>query len=315
MPYQVVVVGSACVDLAVAVPKLPDSDETVFASPLTILPGGKGLNQAAAVARRGGRAALLAKVGDDEWGRLLVRWLDRKGVDTSAVLSVPGVPTAAAIVAVEPEGQSAIILPESAGTALTVEDVTRNERLLKEGSVCVVQLEFPPEIVDHAVRTAADAGRRVIGTLAPLRPLPPDVWTLLDVVVVNAGEAAAITSLSPADVLHDPTEAVRRLLALGPRSAAVTLGSRGAAFSTDDGGVARMPAPPVRAVDTTGAGDAFLGALALSLAEGSALTRAVAAGIEAAATAVQTRRWHRSEPLSGLPLTGWQTNSDGPLPT
>jgi len=133
VPHQVVVVGSACVDLAITVPKLPESDETVFASPLAILPGGKGLNQAAAVARLGGRAALLAKVGDDDWGRVLVGWLDRAGVGTGAVLRMPGVLTAAAIVAVEPEGQSAVILPASPGTALTVEDVIQHDRLLRDG--------------------------------------------------------------------------------------------------------------------------------------------------------------------------------------
>jgi len=156
--------------------------------------------------------------------------------------------------------------------------------------VCVVQLEFPPDVVNHVVRTAADGGSRVIGTLAPLQALPRDVWTLLDAVVVNAREAAAILRVSRIDVMNDPVEAIRGLLALGPHAATVTLGSHGAAFSTDDGNVTTMPALPVPVVDTTGAGDAFLGAFALSLAERSTRTAAVAAGIEAAAAAVQRRR-------------------------
>jgi ribokinase len=290
VPHHVAVVGSACVDLAVNVPKLPDSDETVFASPLAILPGGKGLNQATAVARLGGRAALLAKVGDDKWGNFLVRWLSRAGVDTSAVLRMPGVPTAAAIVAVEPDGQSAIILPRSPGTALTAQDVARSEALLRDARVCVVQLEFAPEVVARAVRTATQAGSRVVGTLAPFQQLSPDVWTHLNSVVVNAREAAAVLNVEPSQVLRDPAESVRGLLALGPHSAVVTLGSRGAAFSSDGGGVATTPALPVRAIDTTGAGDAFLGAFALALAHRSTVKAAVAAGIESAAAAVQRPR-------------------------
>jgi ribokinase len=287
VPYDVVVVGAACVDLLVNLPRLPDSDETVFAAPLAILPGGKGLNQATAVARSGGTVALLAKVGDDQWGHLLLRWLYRANVDDHAVTTVPDVATAAAIVAVEPDGRSAIILPRSPGTALTVDDITRSGALLRSARVCVVQLQFPPEVVRHVVRTATEAGARVVGTLAPVQPLAPEVWSLLDSVVVNLREAAAILGLAPSDVLRDPTETVRRLLALGPRSAIVTLGPRGAVYSTTDGHIVHVPALPVPVVDTTGAGDAFLGALALALAHDSPLETAVTAGIEAAATAIQ----------------------------
>src|SRR5919199_1417411 len=149
---DVVVVGAANVDLVVHVPSLPAAGETVFGTPLSVFPGGKGLNQAVAVAHLGGRAALVARIGDDAWGRFLVDSLTGAGVDVTAVTCLPGSVTGAAIVQVPPEGDSAVVVARPAGGVPAVSDIDKAADLLAVAPVTVVQLEFTPEVVS---RTAA----------------------------------------------------------------------------------------------------------------------------------------------------------------
>jgi ribokinase len=280
---EVAVVGTANVDLVLHVPRLPAAGETVFASPLRTLPGGKGLNQAIAVARFGGNSALVARIGDDAWGQLLLDALIAAGVDVAATARPADSTTAAAIVHVPPGGDSAVVLARCPDCLPTVPDIEAAAAVLTDAAVTVVQLELPVEVVDRSTTLATG---EIIGSLAPQVPLPAAILRRLDVLVVNAAEAATMLAATSRSVTDRPVEAARALTLMGPTTVVVTLGAAGAAYASGEvGGTA--PAPAVTVADTTGAGDAALGAFALARARRRPLPEAVAAAVEAGSTAVQ----------------------------
>ena len=283
LSVDVAVVGAATVDLVVHVPRLPGAGQTVLSSPLRILPGGKALNQAVAVAAFGGAAALVARMGDDAWGQLLHDALIAAGVDVATVARPAGSATAAAIVHVPPNGDSAVVLARTPDCLPTVPDIDAAAPVLAEAAVTVIQLELPTAVVDRA--TALGQGER-IGTLAPPVPLAAAILRRLDVLVVNAAEAATILATTGGEDNGNPVDAARALVLMGPSAAVVTLGPSGAAYASGEA-CGRVPAPAVAVVDTTGAGDAALGAFALARARRRALPEAVAAAVEAGSTAVQ----------------------------
>jgi ribokinase len=280
---DVAVVGAANVDLVVHVPRLPTAGQTVFAAPLRTLPGGKGLNQAIAVAHLSGTAALVARIGDDAWGQLVHDALVAARVDTTGAVRVCGSVTAAAIVQVPPDGDSAVILARTADCLPTVSDVDAAAVILARATVTVVHLELPAPVVDRSIALATG---EVIGTLAPQGPLPTTTMRRLDALVVNAAEAAAILGATDREVTDSPLEAARALIQTGPSMAVVTLGAAGAAYASGDTEGA-VPAPVVPVTDTAGAGDAALAAFALARAGGHPLRQAVTAAVEAGSAAVQ----------------------------
>ena len=266
---SVVVVGSVNADIVLRVPHLPDEGETVLAAGSHRFPGGKGANQAVAAARVGAEVAFLGCVGADDAGRDLVCRLEAAEVDTRAV-RVTGSPTGAAYIAVDEAGLNTIVVAPGANADLTPDDVTRHPDLLAPADVVVVQLEIPMPTVD-AVTAAAG---RVLLNAAPAQPVPAEVLARIDVLVVNEVEAATLV----------PDGSAEALLALGPASVVVTRGSRGALWRSPDGsGVVSATEVAVR--DTTGAGDAFVGALAAALAAGRQLESAVALAVEVAGLA------------------------------
>src|SRR5579859_3655547 len=280
---DVAVVGAANIDLVVHVPRLPTAGETVFASPLRMLPGGKGLNQAIAVAHLGGSAALVARIGDDAWGELLHDALVTAGVDTTTTVRVTGSASAAALVHIPPDGDSAVILARTPDCLPTVRDIDAAAAILARAAVTIIQLELPLPVVD---RSSEFASGQVIGTLAPHAPLPTGILRRLDVLVVNASEAATMLSTTAKEINCRPTDAARDLIQLGPSTAVVTLGPAGAAYaSRNTSGI--VPAPPVPVADTTGAGDAAIAAFALARARRQQLAEAVTAAVQAGSTAVQ----------------------------
>jgi ribokinase len=221
---DVAVVGAANVDLVVHVSQLPAAGQTVFGSALRILPGGKGLNQAVAVARFGGTAALVARIGDDAWGQLLHDALTAAGVDAATTARPAGSATAAAIVHVPPDGDSAVVLARTAGCLPTVSDIAAAGHVLAGAAVTVIQLELPGEVIDRATTLARG---EIIATLAPAVPLPAATLRRLDV-VVNAAEAATMLATTGRDVTDNPVEAARALRLMGP-SAVALLGGPGQA--------------------------------------------------------------------------------------
>ncbi|MEV4363797.1 ribokinase [Nonomuraea sp. NPDC049625] len=278
--HDVVVVGSANADLVVQVDRHPAPGETVLGSELAVHPGGKGANQAVAAARLGARVALLGRVGADGHGRLLRESLERDGVnlghlhDTAAASGI-------AMIAVGPQGDNSIIVAPGANARLTEGDVLDAAPLLRSAPVVSLQLEIPLP----AVLAAARLARRAVLNLSPAVPVPDELLALCDPLVVNEHEAALLLGASGA-----PDRQARELLARGPRSVVITLGADGAVVAdmvAEDGAVHAVPSPRVEAVDTTGAGDAFTGALAWRLAAGEPLARAAAFAARVGAAAVR----------------------------
>ena len=278
--YDLLVVGSANADLVIGVERRPAAGETVLGSDLAVHPGGKGANQAVAAARLGARTALLARVGDDAHGRLLLDSQRAAGVDTVGVL-VGGAPTGVALITVDPSGDNSIVVSPGANGKLTPEDVRAAVSLFHASRVVSAQLEIPLETVVEVVRNLAPGSRFVLNP-SPPRPLPTEVLAACDPLIVNEHEARVIAGGS---LDGSPEDWAMALLALGPRSVVITLGAEGALVASADR-TARIPAVKVEAVDTTGAGDAFTAALAWRLGLGEPAPEAAAYAARVGAAAV-----------------------------
>jgi ribokinase len=280
---DVLIVGVANVDLVTSVPILPAPGETKFGTELQIRPGGKGLNQAIAVARYGGNVALAASAGDDPWGHLLLRALEHAGVDTSAFTLVSGGSTAGVLIQVPAGGDSAVTVTRTATTLPHLGDLGRARTHLERAAVTVVQLELSLEVIDRALTTARGIK---IGMLAPQQPLARPTLNALDLIVVNAAEAASMLGRARPETVPMTVGLAVELLELGPGAAVVTMGSDGAVYADGDT-VGVVPSFPTRMIDSTGAGDALLGVVGLTLARGGSLADAVKAGVAAGSEVVQ----------------------------
>ncbi|MGW2639259.1 ribokinase [Streptomyces sp. NPDC001348] len=291
--YDLLVVGSANADLVIGVERRPGAGETVLGGDLAVHPGGKGANQAVAAARLGARTALLARVGDDAHGRLLLDSQRAAGVDTVGVL-VGGAPTGVALITVDPSGDNSIVVSPGANGRLTPTDVRAASCLLHASRVVSAQLEIPLETVVEVVRNLPEGTRFVLNP-SPPRPLPTEVLAACDPLIVNEHEARVILGDVPAG--DRPEDWAGILLAKGPRSVVVTLGAEGALVASVEG-VTRVPSVKVDAVDTTGAGDAFTAALAWRLGSGSSLAEAAAHAARVGAAAVTKRGAQESFPTA-----------------
>ena len=280
----VFIVGSINQDFVLGVERRPAPGETVTDARLAIYNGGKGANQAAAAALLGASVTFLGRVGDDGFGGPLVRSLADKGVDTGLVREVPGSSTGTAFITVTPDGENAIVVAPGANRHLGVEDVDGASESIREARVLVAQMEVPPEVVLRAVEIAAESGTRTLVNLAPPSEVPRALLGMLDPLVVNEHEAAFLLG-EKVEGIGGARDAATGLLTLGPKSVVVTVGKDGAVFASGEASK-RLAAPRVEAVDTTGAGDAFVGALAARLAGGDLLEDAVAYAVRAGAAAV-----------------------------
>lgn len=277
----VFVVGSINQDFVLKVERRPEPGETVTGAELALFPGGKGGNQAIAAARLGADVAILGRVGEDPFGRELVVNLRDNGVDTSRVEAVTDVPTGSAFITVTPDGENAIVVSPGANRRFGPAEIRAASEDLRKARLLLAQLEVEVEAVEMAAYIVAGTGGRFLLNLAPPREVSGDLLRLSDPLVVNEHEAAFLLG----EDAQTPEESAGKLLDLGPPSAVVTLGGAGAILATED--LSRhFPAPEVQVVDTTGAGDAFVGALAAKLAEGTLLKEAVPYAVLAGALAV-----------------------------
>jgi ribokinase len=283
----VLVIGSYNTDLVMSCPRLPVPGETILGGTFAQHHGGKGANQAVAAARlaAAGQVQFVAKVGDDEFGRQARTQLRAEGVDITWVSVAPGQPSGVALINVATAtGENSISVATGANEHLRPADLDAALAAAAPGTVVVLQLEIPLPTVLHAARQAAARGLRVVLNPAPAQPLPAGLGADLYVLTPNETEAQTLTGVRVTDAAT-ATLAAERLHAAGFGRIVITLGAQGTYWS-DDTGAALVAAPAVPAVDTTGAGDCFTGALAVALAEDHALPDAVAFACRAAALAV-----------------------------
>jgi ribokinase len=264
----------------------PTPGETVLGNDIHLIPGGKGANQALAAARLGARVALVGAVGVDAQGVLALSLLQRAGVDLSNVRRVDR-PTGIAIITVADDGENTIVVVPGANAVVDEEVVRSAADVISRAAVVVLQGEIPAAGI---AATAALAAHRLVLNLAPVIPVDAAVIRRADPLVVNEHEASLLLAqLEPdSEIPASHPELVQRLRQCGPASVVLTRGAQGALCSTDGGGVATVPAAPVdRVVDSSGAGDAFVGALSARLAAGDSLSEAVRFAVRVGAFSVQ----------------------------
>jgi len=277
----VVVFGSANVDLTVRTDRAPGPGETVLGHGFAQSGGGKGANQAMAAARMGATTRFVGRVGDDQLGAQLCAGLAAAGVQTSGLRAVAGLPTGVAVIVVDATADNRIVVAPGANDALDDRDLGDLATALDGAAVLLLQLEVPMAGVVAAARAAHERGVTVVLDPAPAPPsgVPDELLRLASIVTPNQHEAALLAGDGDIDT------ALIALRARGAATVIVTLGADGARWS-GPGGEGAAPAPVVEAVDTTGAGDAFNGALATALAEGHDLDTAIAWGLAAGSLAV-----------------------------
>ena len=264
MAPRIVVAGSANMDLVGIAPRLPLPGETVLGDDFVMMAGGKGANQAIAAARAGGDAVFLGAIGSDAFGVTLNARLNAAGVDTTHLRTSYGA-SGVAVIMVDRAGENSILVSPGANhtfTGLTAAE----QQVIAGGDVLICQQEIPVETVIAACRAARAGGTRSVLNAAPARELPPELLADVDLLVVNETEAQSITGRPEPDMAA--------LLALVPR-VVLTLGGAGSRYADRDGRDEHVPAFPVEPTDTTAAGDAFTGALAVAWGEGRDLVDAV----------------------------------------
>lgn len=271
----VCVIGSSNLDFTVSVPRLPGVGETVSGGTLVTSPGGKGANQAVAARRLGVDVAFVTLLGADPMGDRLASALAEARLPPGPIGRTTDAPTGVALISVDPEGRNQIAVAPGANHRLTPDRARSHVDLLRSADVVLLQLETPIETVRWALGEARRLGKRTVLNPAPARvlPLPADLLPLVDYLTPNEIEAGLLADRevrSPADA----EAAGRALVARGVSTVVVTLGSAGA-VAVGASGTVRVPAFPVETIDTVGAGDAFSGALAASLAAGAPLEDAL----------------------------------------
>lgn len=283
MPH-IIVVGSTNLDLVVQTPHLPAPGETVLGGRFFQADGGKGANQAVAAARLGSRVTFVARVGTDTFGAHTRRHLEAEGVDTQFLVHDPDAAHGVALILVDPQGENCIAVASGANARLSPADVDRAEAAFAEADLLVVQLETPLPAVERAVELAVKHRRPVLLNPAPASPLPDGLLAHVNYLTPNETELEQLLG-GGAEGLGGVATSAARLLALGVGAVLVTMGRQGVFVVTPEGGY-HVPGRRVEAVDTTAAGDAFSGALAVALAEKRALRDAVQWASAAAALSV-----------------------------
>ena len=284
MPANVVVIGSLNMDLVTRAPRLPKGGETLIGHSFATVSGGKGANQAVAAARLGARVAMVGCVGNDDYGVQLRDALLAEQIDCQAVSTVED-SSGVALIVVDDNSQNAIVIVAGANGAMTPAVIDRFDAVLQAADVIICQLEIPDATVGHALKRARALGKTVILNPAPAsRPLPADWFAAIDYLIPNESEASALSGL-PVDSLQSAESAANQLIAMGAGKVIITLGARGSLFANGKG-FEHFPAPKVQAVDTTAAGDTFVGGFAAALASGKSEAEAIRYGQIAAALSV-----------------------------
>ncbi len=280
---NILVVGSINMDLVVRVPHSPVPGETVLGGDFETFPGGKGANQAVAAARMGGNVTMVGRVGKDDFGDSLIQILVEDKIKTTHVIKDSKAPTGIAMIAVADDGENLIVVASGANHQVSVEDINNTRSLMRETDLLLLQLECPLTVVSAAIDLAVAYDIPVVLNPAPAQPLPQSLLSNVDYLTPNEHELALLAGEKDLD------QAIQTLLSWGVRNLVVTLGANGARVINGEGINQHLPAHEITAVDTTAAGDAFNGALAVALAEGKPLLDSVRYGMAAGALAATKR--------------------------
>jgi ribokinase len=290
----IVVVGSVNMDLMVRCPHLPAAGETVMGHSFSQAPGGKGANQAVAAARLGAHVSLIACVGDDDHGRMSMAGFAAAGINTAQVHIAGGVATGIAMITSDAQGENCIAIASGANDSLTREHLDQAASLIADAAMLVCQFESPLPVVLHAINLARQHGVPVLLNPAPMLPISLGLLAGTDIVVLNAIEASMLSTL-PVGTIHQVCQVAEFLRSAGLHTVIVTLGKDGVVLA-DESGTHHHVAPQVVALDSTGAGDTFVGALACALVSGTAMLDAIQFAQQAAALSVTRRGAQASMP-------------------
>jgi ribokinase len=295
MTAHVTVVGSLNMDLVARAPRIPQPGETIIGGDFHTVPGGKGANQAVAAARLGAQVSMVGRVGRDAFANPLLDNLAAAGVDHAFVIPDPEAATGVALIVVDDTGQNSIVVASGANMRLSPADVEAAEAAIAGADALLLQLESPLESVTRAAEVARAHGVRVILNPAPARSLPAALLSLVDVLIPNESETALLTDMS-VNNQAEAEAAAAALRGMGVGTVILTLGERGALLA-QAGAAELVPAFEVTPVDTTAAGDAFVGGFAVALAEGQTLAEAVRWGNAAGALATTKLGAQPSQPI------------------
>jgi ribokinase len=281
---RIVVVGSTNMDMVVKTSHIPTHGETVLGGAFFMNPGGKGANQAVAVARLGGNVLFVSKIGNDIFGKQAFQLFGSEGIDTSCILSDETLPSGVALITVDAAGENSIVVAPGANANLLRADVESALSEIGAAGIILLQLEIPLATVQYVAGYGASKGIKVILNPAPAAVLPAELLSYIDVITPNVTEASMIAGLNVLD-METAKQAATRIQGLGVDNVVITMGPAGALVL--EGAVfTHIPAPKVQPVDTTAAGDVFNGALAVGLSEDKSLADAVRFACAAAAVSV-----------------------------
>ncbi|GHT69591.1 ribokinase [Bacteroidia bacterium] len=281
---KIIVVGSCNTDMVIKSDRLPVPGETVIGNTFMMNPGGKGANQAVAIARMGGKVTFVSKTGNDLFGRQSIELYNTEGIGTDYVFSDPDKPSGVALIAVDAFGENSILVAPGANGALSIKDIEKTRHEIETADLLLMQLEIPMETVEYAAKIAFNKGVKVILNPAPAQTLSSTLFKYLYMITPNKTEAEILSGVKVTD-WDSAKKAADAISEKGVNIVVVTLGSTGALVKEGDQ-YHEIAAEKVEAVDTTAAGDTFSGTLCVGLSEGMNMVDAVKLACKASAITV-----------------------------
>ncbi|BDF35733.1 ribokinase [Lachnospiraceae bacterium] len=273
---KILVVGSLNMDSVIETPYMPQIGETILGKGVSQIPGGKGANQAYAIGKLGGYVSMIGAVGNDMYGKKLVKNLKKVNVHTSGIKVLDNCPTGQAYINVDHNGDNTIIVIPGANAMITKEMIDENRNLIEECDMVIMQLEIPIPIVEYVKSLALSMGKQIVLDPAPAANLPDSFFDGIDILKPNETELGILSGRT-LDTLKDLKNGAEQMLAKGIKRVVVTLGSEGCLMA-EEGKKTFFPANKVEVVDTTAAGDSFTAAFVIALSEGKSYEEAVKFG-------------------------------------
>lgn len=270
---DIVIVGSLNMDIVVSVPHIPKVGETILASEINHYGGGKGANQAVAAARLGSKVSMIGKIGSDENGEVLLSALRKEGIDTTGMEVSDGI-TGSAFINVSESGDNNIVVYPGANNDLNVEQIEKYREIIEKSKVCVLQMEIPYEVVKYVVNLCYEKGVKVVFNPAPAtKEIEEDLISKTHILIPNETELFILAEEDDIS-LEKVEEVARKILNKGCENLIVTLGSKGSMYLQEDK-VQYFESKKINAVDTTAAGDSFVGALVTGIVEGKSIPESI----------------------------------------